>query len=391
MSPHECRFRAGWAVSTLGRGGEMRGSAEDGDAAAVAPLVDPDRLRLARELRGWTQAEVADRSDGAFTAAALSQLERGHTRPLPATLEAIAAVTNCPLAFFVGRPWDRRREGFFRSLQATPARERKRHLATARLLHELITVIEEHVDLPELHVPRHAPGPHSSNEIETFAENTRDAWSLGDGPIPNVVRALERHGIVVVRASSFSREVDAFSVLHERRPIVVLGTEKAVTARSRFDAAHELGHLVLHDDSDAGERETENEAHQFAAAFLMPASAIRNELPTTADWTELMRLKVRWRVSIAALLRRAVTLDVMPHHRYVNAMKTLSARGWRTREPGDEKLGVLESPVLLRLALEQLAESGIDLEALAREASLPAEDVSRVIELTRDPRPRIRI
>lgn len=369
----------------------MSGRAEERGAAAVAPLVDPDRLRLARELRGWTQADVADRSDGAFTAAALSQLERGHTRPLPATLQALAEVTNCPPSFFVGRPGDQRREGFFRSLQATSARERRRHLASARLLHELITVIEERVDLPELQVPRRAPGPHSATEIETIAESTRRAWQIDDGPIPNVVRVLERHGIVVVRASSFSREVDAFSVLHEGRPIVVLGTEKAVTARSRFDAAHELGHLVLHDDSDAGKRETENEAHQFAAAFLMPASTIRHELPATADWTELMRLKVGWRVSIAALLRRALTLEVMPNHRYVNAMKTLSARGWRTREPGDEKLGTLESPVLLRLALEQLAEIGIDLETLAREASLPLPDVRRLIELTRDPRPRIRI
>jgi Zn-dependent peptidase ImmA (M78 family)/DNA-binding XRE family transcriptional regulator len=369
----------------------MTDSVDEQDAAAVAPLVDPDRLRLARELRGWTQAEVADRSGGSFTPAALSQLERGHTRPQPATLLAIAEVTNCPLSFFVARPGDQRREGFFRSLQATSARERRRHLADARLLHELIAVIEEHVDLPELHVPRFAPGPHSPEEIETIAERTRLAWRLDDGPLPNVVRVLERHGIVVVRASSFSREVDAFSVLHEGRPIIVLGTEKGVTARSRFDAAHELGHLVLHDDSNAGQRETENEAHQFAAAFLMPASDIRDELPATADWTELMRLKVRWRVSIAALLRRALTLDVMPKHSYTNAMKTLSARGWRTREPGDEKLGTLEAPVLLRLALEGLAENGIDVDALAEEASLPAVDVRRLIELTRDPRPRIRI
>jgi Zn-dependent peptidase ImmA (M78 family) len=360
-------------------------------ATAIAPLVDPDRLRFARELRGWTQADVAERSEGAFTPAALSQLERGHTRPLPSTLVAIARVTNCPLSFFVARPGDHRREGFFRSLQATSARERRRHLADARLLHELVTVIEEHVDLPDLDVPRHARGPHSAEEIETLADRTRLAWGLDDGPIPNVVRVLERHGIVVVRAASFSREVDAFSVLHERRPIIVLGAEKAVTARSRFDAAHELAHLVLHDDSNAGERETEAEAHQFASAFLMPASRISNELPSTADWSEFMRLKMRWRVSIAALLRRADTLGTIPRHSYINAMKTLSARGWRTREPGDEKLGPLETPVLLRRALEGLAESGIDIDVLAREASLPVMDIRRLIELTRDPRPRIRL
>lgn len=369
----------------------MTDRSEEQVAATIAPLVDADRFRLAREMRGWTQGELVAQAGGTFTSAALSQLERGHTRPSPSTLLAIAEATQCPLSFFVARPGDRRREGFFRSLQATTARERRRHLADARLLLELVTAIEEHVALPEVDVPRNATGPHSPEEIDSLADQTRHLWGLGDEPIPDVVRELERHGIVVVRVSSFSREVDAFSVLHEHRPIVVLGTEKGVTARSRFDCAHELGHLVLHDDADAGSRETESEAHQFAAAFLMPASRIRQELPTSVDWTELMRLKMRWHVSIAALLRRALTLGKISQHSYINAMKAMSARGWRTREPGDEKLGPLESPALLRLALDRLAETGIGLDELAAEASLPISDVHRLVQQTRDPRPRIQL
>jgi Zn-dependent peptidase ImmA (M78 family)/DNA-binding XRE family transcriptional regulator len=361
------------------------------EATSAAPLVDPDRLRLARELRGWTQAELTDRAGRTFSEAAVSQLERGHTRPSPSTLLAIANATGCPIQFFVARPGDHRREGFFRTLQATSARDRKRHLANARLLHELVTVLEEHIDFPDLDVPRFAGHPRAADDIEAAAEATRHAWRLEEGPIPNVVRVLERHGIVVVRVANFAREVDAFSVRHEGRPIVVLGSEKAVTARSRFDAAHELAHLVLHEENDAGKRQTENEAHQFAAAFLMPASDIRRELPTTADWGQLMKLKVRWRVSIAALLRRAVTLQVMPQHRYVNAVKAMSARGWRTREPGDEKLGSLESPVLLSRALARLADAGVSLDALVEEASLPISDLRTLIELTRDPRPRVEL
>jgi len=360
-------------------------------AAEVAPLVDPDRLKLARELRGWTQAQLVSEANGAFTTAALSQLERGHTRPLPSTLLAVAEVTGCPLGFFVGRPADERREGFFRSLQATPARERQRQLANARLLHELVAVIEEHVDLPDVDVPWFGPGPHSPKDIEELGLHLRRAWNVEDGPIPNVVRTIERHGVVIVRSKSFTREVDAFSVRHDGRPIVVLGSEKGVTARSRFDAAHELGHLILHDDKNAGQRITENEAHQFAASFLMPAAQIRRELPSRADWSVFTRLKSKWRVSIAALLYRAKELEVMAPHTYVNAIKTMSARGWRTKEPGDEKLGPLEAPVLLSRALDGLAEMGISLEFLVEEASLPLGDVERLVELTRDPRPSVKI
>lgn len=357
----------------------------------MAPLVAADRLRLARELRGWTQQELVEEAGGVFTSAALSQLERGHSRPSAPTLVALSSATGCPLDFFVGRPGDQPREGFFRSLQAASARERKRHLANARLLHELVTAIEEHVDLPDLDLPRFDLRMGDADEIEGFAEATRRAWRLDDGPIPNVVRELERHGVVVVRAANFAREVDAFSVRYPSRPIVVLGTEKAATARSRFDAAHELAHLVVHHDADAGNKDTERQAHEFGAAFLMPASVIRSELPESADWAELMRLKMRWRVSIAALLRRSLTLGVMPKHRYVNAMKAMSARGWRTREPGDEKLGNLEAPVLLRRALDGLAEVGLTVDALAMEASLPIADVRRLIEVTRDPRPRVEL
>lgn len=76
-------------------------------------------------------------------------------------------------------------------------------------------------------------------------------------------------------------------------------------------------------------------------------------------------------VSIAALLRRALTVGRISQHSCVNAMKTMSARGWRINEPGVEKLGPMESPVLLRLALDRLTDAGIGRDALAVEASSP--------------------
>jgi Zn-dependent peptidase ImmA (M78 family) len=77
-------------------------------------------------------------------------------------------------------------------------------------------------------------------------------------------------------------------------PRVTLGTDKNDRARSRFDAAHELGHLVMHGDQIWGLPEIEKQAHAFAAAFLMPAEDIREELPATVDWPKLFNLKRRW-------------------------------------------------------------------------------------------------
>lgn len=366
------------------------------DAARVAPLVSPDRLVLARDLRALTQQGLVDRTGGRFTTAALSQLEKGRTRPTAATLAAIVEATNVPVDFFVARPNDAAPDGFFRSLRSTSARERKRQLASARLLHDFITAIEEHVRLPELNVPTWEPGLDRSDQerlvaAEQAAEHVREAWGLGAGPIPNVIRELERHGIVVVRASTFKHEVDAFSVNFPGRPVAVLGLDKAVTARSRFDAAHELGHLVLHSDLEPGPKEIEKQAHEFASAFLMPRSGIEHLLPATADWRRLSALKIEWRVSISALLMRARALGVMSPSRYTNAMKVMSARGWRRQEPGDDRLGALEVPVLLGLAARRLADAKVTLADLCQEAALPIDEIERLLEVTSDQRPSVEI
>src|SRR6266498_4297350 len=99
----------------------------------------------------------------------------------------------------------------------------------------------------------------------------RASWALPPGPAPNVVELLESHGVAVIRLPLGSVDVDAFSLPFLDHPVIVLGTDKNDRARSRFDAAHELAHLVLHGEQVWGLKEVESQAHQIAAALLMPA------------------------------------------------------------------------------------------------------------------------
>jgi Zn-dependent peptidase ImmA (M78 family) len=151
-----------------------------------------------------------------------------------------------------------------------------------------------------------------------------------------------------------SSDVDAFSLPFGDRPIVVLGAEKNDRARSRFDAAHELGHLVIHGEQVWGLPAVERQAHQFAAAFLMPREDIIEQLPARADWPQLFALKRQWQVSLAALLMRARVLGRMNHGDYLTAIKAASARGWRRTEP--VPLGPPEKPQLLGHVLAGLGE-----------------------------------
>lgn len=313
----------------------------------------PGRLRLARDLRGWSQAELAQRAG--ITPPALSQFETGTTRPAPTTRDRLADVLGVPTGFF-GLPFLDTHDGFFRSLRRTSVADRRRARAMAHIAHDLATSPAIADALPPVDVPHYSSELASEDprEAEAIAADVRRRWGIGDGPLPNATDLLESHGVVVIRLPLGSNDVDAFSLPFSDRPIVVLGADKNDRARSRFDVAHELGHLVMHGEQVWGLPTVERQAHQFAAAFLMPRDEIIDELPTRADWAQLFVLKRKWQVSLAALLMRARTLRRMSEADYLTAIKAASARGWRRIEP--VPLGVPEQPRLLTLALRLLDE-----------------------------------
>jgi Zn-dependent peptidase ImmA (M78 family)/DNA-binding XRE family transcriptional regulator len=362
-------------------------------ASDVAVLFDRHRLRLARELRGLSQVDLA-REVGSVRAASLSQFEQGHAKPAATTLYRLAVALQVPVTFFATptRP-DRAgtNNGFFRSLRSTPPRERQRALARAELAREIVREIETIVRLPELDVPRAQPHVSESTgiqDIERIADEIRQRWNLPAGPVDDMVLQLERHGIVTTRFDVGHAKIDAFSVPFPDRPIVVLGADKDIRDRSRFDAAHELAHLVLHREDQAGSKIIETQAHQFAAAFLMPAKDIAHQLPSKADWNHLIRLKAYWHVSIAALLKRARTLGVMSEPTYVQALKIMSVRGWRKTEPGD--LGRPEQPVLLRRAADAAKSVGVSLSDVSQRAGLPEAEVYSIVGMD-DDRPAVEL
>lgn len=351
----------------------------------LTPLFNPDRLRAAREARGHTQVALAQLMKPHLTASAISQLEKGVTKPSAQTLARLVEVLNFPEAYFVRS--SSVPDGFFRSLRATTVGTRRRALIHASMLHDLVDVVVKYVELPTFERP-HAATPSSRAKVEAIARQTREDFDLGDGPIDNIVDVLEEHGVVVGRlhlqdnsaiTKGKAATVDAFSIPYADHPVVILADDKAKTARSRFDAAHELGHLMMHDEGCAGSKEVEQQAQWFAAEFLMPAKTIEDELPTRVNWRELLDLKVRWGVSLAALLMRCKTLGRIDDLAYLNAIKFMSANGWRIDEPGDDELGAPESPRLLTEALELLDADGITLDELAAEAGLPLDDVQTLI------------
>lgn len=369
-------------------------------SSIVEPLgpPSPSRIRLARELRGMTQRAVVEAMDGAVSAPAVSQIESGKIRPSDATVEALAAALEVPPGFFSAQwPDPDGVHTFFRDLRSTSVRERRRAAAQTVLLSNFVAALGQHVRMPEVDVPLVPMFAEAAREeIERAAAETRRAWGLQDGPVAHVVRELERHGIPVARLTMGHHTVDAFSTWTATRPLVLLADDKSDNyVRSRFDAAHELGHLVMHRDSMPGTKEVERQAHDFAASFLLPEPAARELLPERLDpagWARLAELKRTWGLSMAALLYRARALRVLSADSYQSAVRYMSARGWQKQEPGDREMGAPEAPLLLERAVRRASiELGLSIEDLVESAQLPVEDVLSLFEAAVDDRPTIEL
>jgi len=326
------------------------------------------RLRTARELARLSQAQLA--SEAGVTPAAISQFESGAARPSPETIAILGDVLNVPIAFF-HEEMQESHDGFFRSLRRTSVADRRKARAIAYVAHDVAMRASAAGRFPTTDVPMIPVSGLDADraEIERTAAQVRAQWCIAPGPAPDIAELLEAHGITVIRLPLGSSDVDAFSLPFADHPVVVLGTDKDDRARSRFDGAHELGHLVVHGAQIWGVKEVETQAHQFAAEFLLPAEQIYDQLPTMVDWPTLFDLKRYWQVSLAALLMRARTLGRMTEGTYLSAIKTASARGWRRIEP--VPLGQPEQPTKL---LAYLASP----DSTAARAVLPPQILERI-------------
>jgi hypothetical protein len=206
---------------------------------------------------------------------------------------------------------------------------------------------------------------------------------------------MEARGIIVTAPppDPDSATVDAFSSSCLPRPVVVLTSNRSDDVyRYRFTASHELGHLVLHADTAAGDIQQEREADAFAAEFLTPRASIMPLLPARADLGRLAELQRIWGVSVSSLLYRCREVGLLSDSAASRAyarLNELSGQPGFASEPVSGFPG--EQPALLKQAFELAsAQAGLTVPALAREL---AWTTGRVRELLGEPdqRPELRL
>jgi Zn-dependent peptidase ImmA (M78 family)/DNA-binding XRE family transcriptional regulator len=327
------------------------------------------RLREAREVRNLRAVELSEMLG--VSPQAVSSYETGKKSPSPAIAESLVRILNLPPAFFTSP--DERGEldepPFFRSMSGATKQARTRAARRERWLEQITDYLSDTVSFPEVNFPDLSPPADplmlTDDDIEHYAEDTRKYWGMSEGPISNVVYLLENQGAVVARDSFGAATLDSLTVVSpSSRPFVMIGTDKGTPVRWRFDAAHELGHVMLHSHLDrrrltkpADFKQIEQQAHLFAGAFLLPAAPFADDF-FAASLDTLQEMKPRWKVSIGAMMMRARQLNLMSEQTARRMWINYSRRGWRRSEPLDDVMPV-ESPRLLHKAIDLFLGDGV--------------------------------
>lgn len=267
----------------------------------------------------------------------------------------------------------------FRRKSGVPKWQRRKAVAWGELALDFFRELTDYVVFPDVDLPRFSDRSYRRERIEEIAETVRSMWGLGFGPIGNVVWLAEHHGVLALELHRHSESFDAFSTWSADRPVMFLMTNKSSASRRRFDVAHELGHLILHQDLDPEIEGLEDEAHAFASSFLLPREPFLSECPRQLSWPHLIQLKERWKVSLAAMVYRAHQLGVFSEATYRRGFSQLNRRGWRTDEPNEPEM---EKPSLFKRAMEALQASGFGspTEVGAQLVNLGRHDVQQLVE-----------
>jgi len=300
---------------------------------------NPSWLVIARQTRGLTQKELANSLS--VNQGWLSRIESNLRNISEEKLKEISGLLDYPTSFFCrpDPPYLAGRTDVFHRKTAVPEKvinkvNGKLTVISAALEKLLEGVEIEGIDMDSVDLEEY------TGSIESIAQMIRSNWGVPRGPIQNVTKLIENAKAIVIPFDFGTKRIDATSFcLSKARPLFFVNNS-AFGDRLRFTLCHELGHIIMHQGTIRESRE--DEANRFAAEFLMPERDIASYLDDLS-LAKLASLKIQWRVSMAALLKRAQTISTITPSRARSLWIQLSR--FKQREP--EELDIpLEIPSL---------------------------------------------
>jgi len=340
------------------------------------------RLREARRDAGLSTRATAQRLKDlghAVSHVTVSKYERNEFSPTHDTLVALASVLGKEPQWFEGT--SSYLAGVrFRALKTMPVREKtaftQRATPWLRLYVHVHDLLGRKVN-SSLQVSAH---PRDSGRA--LAKRLRDAYGLGDYPIPSVTRMLENANVRVIQLETVNG-IDAFAGLFGEHRVVVVN-RRLPPDRMRLTLAHELGHVLFDDcthERQVNEKDLESRVFEFASYLLMPTRSLE-EAFEIRSMVRLVQYKERFGISLAAMVYRAKRERLIPESMAQRLWREFSRLGWRRDEPGRVPT---DDPVRMETLVDSvLRQKQATLTELSRVSGLTTEDIhARILDAMR--------
>lgn len=287
-----------------------------------------EMLTLAREARGMTQTKLAKASG--ISQSAVSKIEHG-VRPFTEDdVAKFADVLRYPPSFFCrsGEQFGQGTVCHHRKRQSMPIQKLRQIHASMNVMRMSTSDLLKGVEINAFHEFPQMDIDDYGSPAE-IAQLTRQAWQLPLGPVKSMIAVIESAGGVVVPAEFGTDRLDAISQRPPGELPFFFVSATAPGDRLRFNLAHELGHIVMHQTPAADQ---EDEANEFAAEFLMPGREIKPQL-RNLDMAKLADLKRHWKVAMQALIMRAHDLGTITNRQRRSWFMRFNQMGYRKAEP----------------------------------------------------------
>lgn len=283
------------------------------------------RLHEARLMMRLSMEQLSEKTSRTVTKQSISKYEKGQMKPKKGTLDALSVALDISPQYFSGTNMKINtpmlRNAFKKEL---PSEEDMKRIES-----QLAFWSEQYIEAEKkAKMEIQFVNPISDRLIATIddacraADDLRQAWNCGDGPIPSVLRLMERKGIKILDKHLPLGVLGMSTWADNRYPLIIIdmANEKHTVERLRFTAAHELGHIMLNIPEEIEGQEKEKLCEQFAGYFLLPKSTLIEELGSdkrqSVTIEELIDLHEVYGVSIAALIHELWDFRIISREQY---------------------------------------------------------------------------
>lgn len=312
-----------------------------------------DRIRQARHLRKLLSKDMAVAMK--WSPVRASRNEQSESLLVTdGELEGLSRLLRFPVNFFLMEPAPEIAPPglLYRAPKRTTLRERDFLEEFGRFVAEAAELLNEQYRLPGVVLPTIPIG----TEPEDAAHLVRAALKLAPKePVGYLTHLVETAGVPVVVRLGESDLTDleqdgpvdnpeqhsgcsAWFGEFAERPIVMMRSRQSWD-RTRLTLAHELGHIVLHRRGVTAD--AEEEAFRFAVELLAPISGVMADLPQYPTLSNLYPVKMKWGISIGALIRHLHRSGVFTQEQFRRLQAQMYSRinpetgsTWGLTEPG---------------------------------------------------------